>query len=145
MTVKWQNYSGRRCVICGSPSGLEHGHVVDKSEGGSDAPENILPMCFDCNRALTPPHASRDEFMIWNRNYPVVHLMMRLARACDIRGVDILKTCPGYEELFSQFGNLALADMRDIDDGPGGPLYDTPTHADWDRMIIQSYVQQETA
>ena len=33
------------CALCGATEGLEHHHVVPRSEGGADAEENLLTLC----------------------------------------------------------------------------------------------------
>ena len=42
--------AGNVCVYCGSESGPFHlDHVVPKSRGGSDQPENLVTACARCN------------------------------------------------------------------------------------------------
>lgn len=44
---------GFRCRYCGVTavaSALEVDHVVPRSKGGVDSPENLVAACFDCNR-----------------------------------------------------------------------------------------------
>ena len=33
------------CALCGVTEGLEHHHVVPRSEGGADVEENLLTLC----------------------------------------------------------------------------------------------------
>lgn len=37
-----------RCVICGSPY-IQHHHVIFRSAGGSDTPENLVCLCSGCH------------------------------------------------------------------------------------------------
>lgn len=37
-----------RCVICGSPY-IQHHHVIFRSAGGSDTPENLVCLCSRCH------------------------------------------------------------------------------------------------
>lgn len=41
---------GFKCVYCGSPENLVLDHVIPKSRGGSDKPENLAAACSQCNR-----------------------------------------------------------------------------------------------
>ena len=37
------------CVACGSKNGLQHGYLVTKAKGGSDAEANRITLCTSCN------------------------------------------------------------------------------------------------
>ena len=37
------------CVACGSKDGLQHGYLVTKAKGGSDAEPNRITLCTSCN------------------------------------------------------------------------------------------------
>jgi len=37
------------CVACGSKDGLQHGYLVTKAKGGSDAEPNRITFCTSCN------------------------------------------------------------------------------------------------
>ena len=39
--------SGGRCEICGSIHGLQHHHIVKRSQGGPDTAENIILLCWE--------------------------------------------------------------------------------------------------
>ena len=36
------------CKICGKPSVNLH-HVLYRSQGGTDEPSNLIPLCYDCH------------------------------------------------------------------------------------------------
>ena len=36
------------CVACGSKDGLQHGYLVTKAKGGSDAEANRITLCSRC-------------------------------------------------------------------------------------------------
>lgn len=38
--------SGGQCEICGSTHGLQHHHIVKRSQGGPDTAENIILLCW---------------------------------------------------------------------------------------------------
>lgn len=40
---------GRSCKYCGSPGPLTLDHVIPRSQGGSDEPQNLVPACRSCN------------------------------------------------------------------------------------------------
>jgi 5-methylcytosine-specific restriction endonuclease McrA len=45
---------------------LTMGHIIDKSKGGTDTPENLRAVCTNCNEGLqntAPPKASRIELL----------------------------------------------------------------------------------
>ena len=43
--------SGRRCCVCAKFCGvnIEVDHIVQEADGGSNEPENGIPVCFDCH------------------------------------------------------------------------------------------------
>src|SRR5579863_416785 len=41
-------YCGNKCVKCGSKE-IAKDHIIQISDGGSDAIENLQPLCFPCN------------------------------------------------------------------------------------------------
>jgi 5-methylcytosine-specific restriction endonuclease McrA len=45
------------CVFCGSPNNLTPAHVINRSQGGSDSPKNIVTACISC-------HAVYDAYQI---------------------------------------------------------------------------------
>lgn len=51
---------------------LTMGHIVDKSKGGDDSPQNLRAVCTNCNEGLqntSPPRADR------------IHLLAQIRRA----------------------------------------------------------------
>jgi 5-methylcytosine-specific restriction endonuclease McrA len=56
LSVRWSILSrdNRRCVVCGSSAEqgatLEVDHIISVADGGTDQPENLRTLCFDCNR-----------------------------------------------------------------------------------------------
>ena len=40
------------CVACGSKDGLQHGYLVTKTRGGSDAEPNRITLCTSCYAKL---------------------------------------------------------------------------------------------
>ncbi len=70
--------NGYTCQMCGLAAGdtdpfhpgltvrLTMGHIIDKSKGGSDAPENLRAVCTNCNQGLqntAPPKPDRIELL----------------------------------------------------------------------------------
>ena len=49
------------CINCNKPATQKH-HVVRKSRGGTDNPENLAPMCFDCH--IIKLHSQEDQEVI---------------------------------------------------------------------------------
>ena len=43
---------GRRCRICASWTGVQHHHIKKRSQGGADAPDNVLTVCGVCHRDI---------------------------------------------------------------------------------------------
>jgi hypothetical protein len=54
----------KRCVTCGTTDYLESGHLIDRAAGGSNTPDNRVPMCALCNR-IKPGHQTRREALAW--------------------------------------------------------------------------------
>ena len=47
-----QKMQGTICIRCESAEAVEIHHITFKSQGGSDVPQNLAPLCRDChNRA----------------------------------------------------------------------------------------------
>lgn len=42
---------GFQCIACGDSRGLQIHHVVHRSVGGSDFPENLVTLCMKCHAA----------------------------------------------------------------------------------------------
>jgi len=76
--------NGYTCQMCGLAAGdpdqfdsmrtvrLTMGHIIDKSKGGSDAPNNLRAVCTNCNEGLqntAPPKPDR------------IHLLVQVRRA----------------------------------------------------------------
>lgn len=70
--------NGYTCQMCGLAAGdsdpfnpgrkvrLTMGHIIDKSLGGPDTPENLRAVCMNCNEGLantSPPKPKRIELM----------------------------------------------------------------------------------
>ena len=36
------------CTACNEKENLQHHHLVDRAEGGSDDPTNLITLCFSC-------------------------------------------------------------------------------------------------
>ena len=76
--------NGYTCQMCGLAAGdtdpfdpsrkvrLTMGHIIDKSKGGADSPENLRAICANCNEGLqniAPPKPDR------------IHLLAQIRRA----------------------------------------------------------------
>jgi hypothetical protein len=70
--------NGYTCQMCGAAAGdaddyhlgqkirLTMGHIIDKSKGGLDTPENLRAVCTNCNEGLqnaAPPKPDRIELL----------------------------------------------------------------------------------
>ena len=42
---------GFRCALCDSTHGLQIHHVIPRSHGGSDKPQNLICLCWKCHAA----------------------------------------------------------------------------------------------
>lgn len=55
-----EDYAPRRCAYCGTTEELTTDHVMPKSRGGTNDPDNLVLACRDCNMkkgARTPAEA----------------------------------------------------------------------------------------
>lgn len=43
---------GWRCALCDNTQGLQVHHVVHRSQGGSDLPQNLITLCWKCHAAI---------------------------------------------------------------------------------------------
>ena len=62
------------CVLCRRTDNLHVHHIVPRSRGGKDAPDNLVTLCQDCHekvheRKLSPSHV--ELFKRWVREHPV--------------------------------------------------------------------------
>lgn len=70
--------NGYTCQMCGAAAGdqdpyhpglkirLAMGHIIDKSKGGEDTPDNLRAVCTNCNEGLqnsAPPKPDRIELL----------------------------------------------------------------------------------
>jgi len=68
---------GSRCRWCGKPTTLQSHHVLYKSEGGKDLPENLLTLCDACHRLA---HSSKVTYQplllacLWLEYFHAQHL-----------------------------------------------------------------------
>lgn len=46
------NRDGRECVLCGSETNLQRHHVIFRSRGGTDTPQNQVTLCKKCQREI---------------------------------------------------------------------------------------------
>lgn len=90
--------NGYTCHMCGASAGdqdpfhqdrkirLTMGHIIDKSKGGTDTPENLRAVCTNCNEGLqntSPPKPSRIELLKQVRRATVddqLHLLQWLEK-----------------------------------------------------------------
>jgi 5-methylcytosine-specific restriction endonuclease McrA len=49
------------CVLCGSTKRLQRHHLVPRSKGGSDTPENQVVLCRECHRKVHAGEATLDR------------------------------------------------------------------------------------
>jgi len=38
-----------RCLICGTESNIKVHHILPRTMGGKDIPENLIPLCHECH------------------------------------------------------------------------------------------------
>lgn len=94
--------NGYTCQMCGSAAGEMHlydtgkktrlhiGHIIDKSKGGSDSPENLRAICSVCNEGAQNITLMRPDLK---------HLLVQLRRATQ---EDQLKALEWLERKFSK-------------------------------------------
>lgn len=46
------NRDGKKCVLCGSETSLQRHHVIFRSRGGTDTPQNQVTLCKKCQREV---------------------------------------------------------------------------------------------
>lgn len=51
------------CERCGKPATGEPHHIRYRSQGGSDIPENLIQLCFDCHRGVHDGKIDRNELL----------------------------------------------------------------------------------
>ena len=45
-----------QCELCDSTKGLQKHHIVKRSQGGKDTPENLILLCWDCHHGKYGVH-----------------------------------------------------------------------------------------
>lgn len=50
---------GRRCAVCGSVDQVQVDHIIPWAEGGTDAFENLQPLCTECHLIKSRTEAVR--------------------------------------------------------------------------------------
>ena len=106
--------NGFTCQSCGAVAGEPHpldptkkarlhlGHVIDKSEGGTDDPENLRALCSVCNEGLANLSLPRP---------PAERLLIQLRRAT---GADQIKVLDWLVRKYPQRAARLLATQRDL-------------------------------
>ncbi len=86
--------NGFTCQMCGAVAGEPHpydlgrktrlhiGHIVDKSHGGSDSPENLRAICSVCNEGASNITLTRPE---------LIKLLAQVRRATATDQVEVMK------------------------------------------------------
>lgn len=86
--------NGFTCQMCGAAAGEPHpyaagrktrlhlGHIIDKSHGGSDSPENLRAICSVCNEGASNITLTRPE---------LVKLLAQVRRATAADQVEVMK------------------------------------------------------
>lgn len=41
-----------RCALCDSPRSIQVHHVIKRSQGGSNSPENLITLCMYCHAVI---------------------------------------------------------------------------------------------
>lgn len=54
------------CIRCGEVARCERSHIIDRSAGGLDGVQNVVPLCYRCHRVMPPfwP-GDEDEALAW--------------------------------------------------------------------------------
>ncbi len=104
--------NGFTCQSCGAVAGEPHpldpakkarlhlGHIIDKSEGGTDEPENLRALCSVCNEGLANLSLPRP---------PAERLLIQLRRAT---GADQIKVLDWLIRKYPQQAERFLATQR---------------------------------
>lgn len=65
------NRDGRKCVICGAKEDLSIDHIIPRSKGGTNDPENLQTLCRSCNSSKKNREAAailKDKITISSAN-----------------------------------------------------------------------------
>ena len=49
LRAKVYRRDGYRCALCDDPRNLQIRHVVRRSQGGTDLPQNLITLCWKCH------------------------------------------------------------------------------------------------
>ena len=49
LRAKVYRRDGYRCALCDDPRNLQIHHVVRRSQGGTDLPQNLITLCWKCH------------------------------------------------------------------------------------------------
>lgn len=72
------------CQVCGLDCSeyWECGHIIDRMAGGTDLDDNLVVMCYYCNR-LKPIHETKEEYDEWAaKGGPVTETINDLLAVC---------------------------------------------------------------
>lgn len=64
IAIRWED-SLQYCWACRGPSPLERSHIIPDCLGGSPDPDNLVLLCYDCNRFRNPETVYSDLFWKW--------------------------------------------------------------------------------
>ncbi|ACX52878.1 HNH endonuclease [Ammonifex degensii KC4] len=112
------------CVLCGSTRRLQRHHLVPRSKGGTDTPENQVLLCAECHRELHAGEAALDrrgKTFAWVAHAVLgkAYLLALLSRFGEVRVAEGWQTKEWRESLGlpKSHTNDALSLFL-----PGGPL-----------------------
>lgn len=57
---------GSKCRSCGSERNIEWHHIVPLALGGEDTFENMVPLCYECHKAIT---TNTPRSVVWTRQH----------------------------------------------------------------------------
>jgi len=117
---------------------LERAHVIPRSLGGSDEPENIVLLCYECH--LAAPDTVEARYMWqWLAAHPRTGSQYNLFFAPDFREALKTYTGPG-KEFFKALATFSDDEVKKIADNTSREGLDTllPFSSHWGRGPIVS-------
>lgn len=94
------NLQNEKCAICGRP--IEHiHHIIPRSAGGSDLPENLVGLCRKCHKDVHTGNVSVEEIGLKKKygalsvlNQAIPHIYKGLEKRFGEKGIHV---CSGYD------------------------------------------------
>ena len=85
-TAREKVLAERACRVCGATGDLDPAHIIARSLGGHEDPDNIVPLCRHCHTLFDHGRLNLLPFLTVEEQVRAVQLAGSIARAAKLLG-----------------------------------------------------------